>query len=84
MPCLTTARSRWGDKKLRDELLKKGHALRELLEALYPDAGAVHSAVGEIAYLLENYNVDISDQWVSAHVMVEAVENSYRTNLFVR
>jgi hypothetical protein len=48
-------------QELRDELLEKGHALRELLKAVYPDADTVHSAVGEIAYLLEDHPVDISD-----------------------
>ncbi len=58
-------------QELWDELLEKGHALQELLEAVYPDADAVRSAVGEIQFQLEDHPVDISNQWVSAHVMVD-------------
>jgi hypothetical protein len=52
-------------QELRDELLEKGRALRKLLEAVYPDADAVHSAVGEIKFQLEDHPVDISNRWVS-------------------
>ncbi len=56
-------------QELRDGLLKKGYALRELLEVKHPDADAVLAAVLEIKDLLEEC-LDISDRWVTAHVVV--------------
>ncbi len=48
-------------QELRDGLLKKGYALRELLEAKHPDADTILAAVLEIKDLLEEC-VDISDR----------------------
>ena len=70
-------------QELRDELLEKGRALRELLEAVYPDADAVRSAVGEIQFQLEDHPVDIGDRWVSAHVMVDG-NRKFISNRLVR
>ena len=58
-------------QELRKGLVDIGHALQKLLEAVYPDAGAIRSAVLEIKHLLEDHRVDISDQWVTAHVVVD-------------
>ncbi len=55
-------------QQLQEGLIKDGHALRKLLEAVYPDADAVCSKLEEIKSQLEDHPVDISDQWVTAHV----------------
>ena len=55
-------------QQLRTDLLEKGRALQKLLDAKYPNAKAVCSAVGEIQHLLQRD--DICDVWVSAHVKV--------------
>jgi hypothetical protein len=57
-------------EQLRKDLVEKGSALQKLLDAKYPKANAVCSAVGEIQHLLENQRDDICDVWVSAHVKV--------------
>jgi hypothetical protein len=71
-------------QELRNELLEKGHALRELLEAVYLDVDAVHSAVGEILFQLEDHPVDISDRWVSTHVVVDSNRKSISNRLVRR
>ena len=71
-------------QQLQEGLIKNGHALQELLEAVYPDADAVCSAVEEIKFQLEDHPVDISDQWVTTHVMVGDKKNSSRNVLFVK
>jgi len=55
-------------EQLRKDLVEKGSALQKLLDAKYPKANAVCSAVGEIQHLLQRDN--IIDVWVSAHVKV--------------
>jgi hypothetical protein len=70
-------------QELRDKLLEKGHTLLELLKVAYPDDVAVRSAVGEITYLLEDHRVDISDRWVTAHVMVDD-DRKFISNHLVR
>ena len=55
-------------QQLRKDLVEKGSALQKLLDAKYPNAKAVCSAVGEIQHLLQGD--DICDVWVSAHVKV--------------
>jgi hypothetical protein len=57
-------------QQLQEGLIKNGHGLRELLEAVYPDADAICSAIEEIKYQLQDHPVDISDRWVTAHVQV--------------
>ena len=57
-------------QQLQEGLIENGHGLRELLEAVYPDADAVCSAIEEIKFQLQDHPVDISDQWVTAHVKV--------------
>ena len=57
-------------QQLQEGLIKNGHGLRELLEAVYLDANAVCSAIEEIKFQLQDHPVDISDQWVTAHVKV--------------
>ena len=57
-------------QQLQEGLIENGHGLRELLEAVYPDANAVCSAIEEIKFQLQDHPVDISDQWVTAHVKV--------------
>jgi hypothetical protein len=52
----------------QEGLIEDGHALRKLLEAVYPDADAVCSKLEEIKSQLEDHPVDISDRWVTAHV----------------
>ena len=58
-------------QELQKGLVDIGHAHRKPLEIVYPDAGVVRSSVLEIKHLLEDHPVDISNQWVSAHVMVD-------------
>ena len=65
--------------ELRDELLEKGRVLQDLLEADFPDAGAVLVAINSINSLLW----DISNQWVSARVVV-GDEKKLIANLCVR
>jgi hypothetical protein len=65
--------------ELRDELLEKGRVLQDLLEADFPDAGAVLVAINSINSLLW----DISNQWVSARVVV-GDEKKFIANLRVR
>ena len=55
-------------QQLQEGLIKNGHALQELLEAVYPDADAVCSKLEEIKFQLKDHPVDISDRWVTAHV----------------
>jgi hypothetical protein len=55
-------------QQLQEGLIENGHALRELLEAVYPDADAVCSKLEEIKFQLEDHPVDVSDRWVTAHV----------------
>ncbi len=55
-------------QQLQEGLIEDGHALRKLLEAVYPDADAVCSKLEEIKSQLEDHPVDISDPWVTAHV----------------
>ena len=57
-------------QQLQEGLIENGHALQELLEAVYPDANAVCAAIEEIKFQLQDHPVDISDQWVTAHVKV--------------
>ena len=57
-------------QQLQEGLIKNGHGLRELLEAVYLDANAVCSAIEEIKFQLQDHPVDISDQWVTTHVKV--------------
>jgi hypothetical protein len=72
-------------QELRKGLVDIGHALQKLLEAVYPDAGAVRSAVLEIKHLLEDHPVDISDQWVTAHVVVDGYhDRKFISNRLVR
>jgi hypothetical protein len=55
-------------KQVQDGLVKGGNALLALLAAVHPDAGAVHAAVEGIKSQLDFE--DISDTWVTAHVLV--------------
>jgi hypothetical protein len=55
-------------QQLQEGLIEDGHALQKLLEAVYPDADAVCFKLEEIKSQLEDHPVDISDQWVTAHV----------------
>ena len=71
-------------QQLQKGLIDNGHILRELLEAVNPDADAVCSAVEEIKFQLEDHPVDISNQWVTAHVMVGDKKKSSLNVLFVR
>ena len=48
-------------QQLQEGLIEDGHALRKLLEAVYPDADAVCSKLEEIKFQLEDHPVDISD-----------------------
>ena len=57
-------------QQLRTKLFNEGFALGKLLEAKYPGADAVLSAVEKIKFLLEDHPVDICGQWVTAHVVV--------------
>ncbi len=57
-------------QQLRTNLLENGRDLLELLEAKYPGADAVLAAVEKIKFLLQDHPVDISDQWVTARVVV--------------
>ena len=66
-------------KQLRKELFNAGFALKELLEADFPDADAVLVAVEKIKDLLWY----IRDRWVTAHVKVGDM-NRFITNLLVR
>ncbi len=68
---------------LRDGLLEKGHDLQDLLKADFPDTDAVFVAVESIILLLQDHPVDISDQWVTAHVIV-GDEKKFVSNLPVR
>ena len=68
---------------LQDGLLDKGRDLRKLLEAKYLGADAVLSAVGKIKLRLEDHPVDISDLWVTTHVMVDH-KRRFITNRLVR
>jgi hypothetical protein len=54
-------------QQLQDGLIENGHGLQELLEAVYPDADAVCSAIEEIKFQLQDHPVNLSDQWVTAH-----------------
>ena len=40
------------------------------LAVVHPDADAVHAAVEDIKSQLDNHFEDISDTWVTAHVLV--------------
>jgi hypothetical protein len=71
-------------QQLQKGLIDNGHILRELLEAVNPDADAVCSAVEEIKFQLEDHPVDISDQWVTAHVMVGDKKKLFRNVSFVK
>jgi len=68
---------------LQGGLLDKGRDLQKLLEAKYLGADAVLSAVGKIKFRLEDHPVDISDLWVTAHVMVDD-KRRFITNRLVR
>jgi len=57
-------------QQLREELLEKGLDLQMLLEVAYPDADAVLVAVKKIEFLLQDQSEDISDQWVTTHVVI--------------
>ena len=57
-------------EQLQEELLEQGRALKELLEVAYPDTDAILAAMVNIEFLLEDQSKDISDQWVTAHVVV--------------
>ncbi len=57
-------------QQLQEGLIDNGHVLRELLEAVYLNADAVCSVIEEIKFQLQDHPVDISDQWVTAHVKV--------------
>ena len=70
-------------QQLQTKLFHGGFALRKLLEAKYPGADAVLSAVEKIKFLLEDHPVDISDLWVTAHVMVDD-KRRFITNRLVR
>ncbi len=48
-------------QQLQEGLIENGHALRELLEAVYPDANALCSKLEEIKFQLEDHPVDISN-----------------------
>ncbi len=55
-------------QQLQEGLIKNGHSLQKLLEAVYPDADAVCSKLEEIKFQMEDHPVDISDRWVTVHV----------------
>ncbi len=65
-------------------MIKKGHALQELLEVKHPDADAVLVAVEKITFLLQDHPVDISDQWVTARAAVIGNKKKFISNLPVR
>ena len=64
-------------QQLQKELLEKGRDLRMLLEVAYPDADAVLVAVIKIKFLLQDQSEDISDQWVTARVIVCDKKKNY-------
>jgi hypothetical protein len=55
-------------KQVQDGLVDGGNALLAQLAAVHPDALAVHAAVKNIKSQLDFE--DISDTWVTAHVLV--------------
>ena len=57
-------------QQLQKEQLEKGRDLWMLLEVAYPDADAVLVAVKKIEFSLQDQSEDISDQWVTARVIV--------------
>ncbi len=57
-------------QQLQDGLLEKGRDLQDLLKADFPNADAVLIAVEYIKFLLQIHPVDISNQWVTARVVV--------------
>jgi len=71
-------------QELRNELIKKGHALQVLLECKHPNAVAALVAVEDIESLLQDQPVDISNQWVTARTRdVDGKKNSSQTIKFV-
>jgi hypothetical protein len=70
-------------QQLQDGLLEKGSVLKVLLKADFPDADAVLVAVENIKFLLGDHPVDISDQLVTARVVV-GDKKEFISNLPVR
>ena len=71
-------------QQLQMKLFNGGFALGKLLEAKYPGADAVLSAVEKIKFLLEDHPVDICGQWVTPHFVVGDKKNSSQTVMFIR
>jgi hypothetical protein len=57
-------------KQVQDGLVKGGNALLNRLAAVHPDADAVHAALEDIKSRLDDHFEDISDTWVTTHVLV--------------
>jgi hypothetical protein len=68
-------------KQLQVELFNAGVALRELLEADFPDVDDVLAAVERIENLLTDHPVSIRDQWVTAHVVIGGKKKSISNSL---
>ena len=68
-------------KQLQDELFNAGFALRELLEADFPDVDDVLATVERIENLLHDHPVSIRDQWVTAHVVIGGKKKSISNSL---
>ncbi len=57
-------------KQVQEGLVEAGTTLLNQLAVVHPDADAVHAAVEDIKSQLDNHFEDISDTWVTAHVLV--------------
>jgi hypothetical protein len=56
--------------QVQEGLVEAGTTLLNRLEVVHPDGDAVHAAVEDIKSQLDDHFEDISDTWVTAHVLV--------------
>ena len=57
-------------KQVQEGLVEAGTTLLNQLAVVHPDADVVHAAVEDIKNQLDNHFEDISDTWVTTHVLV--------------
>ena len=70
-------------EQFQNELLELGRALLSLLDVAYPDTKAVLAAIVKIEFLMQDQPEDISDQWVTARVVL-GDKKKFISNLPVR
>ena len=70
-------------EQLREELLEQGRDLLSLLKVAYPDADVILVTIVKIEFLMQDQPEDISDQWVTARVVV-GNKKRFISNLLVR